>query len=402
MHQLGIDADLVVDEPAAVDSKPDDSIKPEPTNAEPLAPPPRPAPAVGNTPDYFSVAHSGHLLYETNPFEHSFAGGSGANGELRTPGGTKLPSVAALTSPSGVLGGTTPGFWGSLRSGPLSPAMLSGPQRDDYFSDGHHLRGGFPTPNESSMRSGLTPGGGGSMFPEPSPNSQAFGLIASGVATPSTLDFHRTALSAAAAQKREAPQQQNDITSQPQDPTNGMDVKPSVPGQFDQHDANDAANGLFLLAQTSAARNGSQPTNHYKMASQMPVQAHSHTMPMVGQSTDTSPVMRNQNGSISTTSGRGVSEMSGMSEENEQPNKPNTRGKGKRNPTVASQTNGRRKADETSSKAPSSKKAKANNGHAMSEPPSEEEPDLSKDEYNANGKKMTDEEKRKNFLERNR
>jgi ATF/CREB family transcription factor len=27
---------------------------------------------------------------------------------------------------------------------------------------------------------------------------------------------------------------------------------------------------------------------------------------------------------------------------------------------------------------------------------------MSKDEYNANGKKMTDEEKRKNFLERNR
>ena len=399
MHQSDVGADLVVDEAVATDSKPDDSIKPETTtNAEPLAPPPRPAPAVGNTPDYFSVAHNGHLSYETNPFEHSFGGGSGANGELRTPGGTKLPSVAALTSPSGALGGTTPNFWGSLRSGPLSPAMLSGPQKDDYFGDGHHLRGGFPTPNESSMRSGLTPGGGGSMFPEPSPNSQGFGLLASGVATPSTLDFHRTAMSAAAAHKRDAPQQHN-ITSQPQDPTNGMDVKPSVPGQFDQHDANDAANGLFLLAQTSAARNGSQPQNRYAMASQMPVQAHSHTMPMTNQSTETSPVMRNQNGSISTTSGRGVSE---MSEENDQPNKPNTRGKGKRNSTAASQSNGRRKADETPTKGPANKKAKANNGLAMSEPPSDEEPDMSKDEYNANGKKMTDEEKRKNFLERNR
>jgi len=36
------------------------------------------------------------------------------------------------------------------------------------------------------------------------------------------------------------------------------------------------------------------------------------------------------------------------------------------------------------------------------EPQSEEELDMNKDEYNANGKKMTDEEKRKNFLERNR
>jgi ATF/CREB family transcription factor len=95
--------------------------------------------------------------------------------------------------------------------------------------------------------------------------------------------------------------------------------------------------------------------------------------------------------------------MSGLSEENDQQNRPNTRGKGKRTTAAASQTNGRRKADETPSKGPASKKAKANNSHAMSaEPPSDEEPDMSKDEYNANGKKMTDEEKRKNFLERNR
>jgi ATF/CREB family transcription factor len=241
------------------------------------------------------------------------------------------------------------------------------------------------------------------MFPEPSPNTQAFLQMSSGVATPSTLDFHRTALSAAAAQKREAAQSQLNITSQPQDPANGMEVKPAVPGQFDQHDANDAANGLFLLAQTSAARNGSQPTNHYTMAPQMPVHAQSQPgMPMGGQSNETSPTMRNQNGSISTTSGRGVSEMSGMSDENDQSNRPNTRGKGKRTSAAVSHTNGRRKVDDTS-KGPANKKGKANNGHAMSaEPQSEEEPDMSKDEYNANGKKMTDEEKRKNFLERNR
>jgi hypothetical protein len=35
------------------------------------------------------------------------------------------------------------------------------------------------------------------------------------------------------------------------------------------------------------------------------------------------------------------------------------------------------------------------------EPPSEDE-DAGKDDYGTNGKKMTDEEKRKNFLERNR
>jgi ATF/CREB family transcription factor len=392
---------------AATDSRQDGSIKADTTNPEPLAPPPRlgvTAPTVGHTPDYFSVPHASHLSYETNPFEHSFAGGNGANGGgLATPGGTKLPSVAALTSPSGGLGGQTPTFWGSLRSGPLSPAMLSGPQKDDYFSDGHHLRGGFPTPNESSLRSGLTPGGGGSMFPEPSPNTQAFiSQSLSGVATPSTLDFHRTAMSAAAAQKRDAALAHQNITSQPQDPVNGMDVKPPS-GQFDQHDANDAANGLFLLAQ---ARSGPQQTSHYTIAPQIPVHAHPQpVMQMGGQPNQTSPNMgqRNNNGSISTASGRQGSEMSGMSEDNEQQSRPNTRGKGKRNTTQINQTNGRRKADDTPSKGPANKKGKANSGHAMSaEPQSEEEPDMTKDEYNANGKKMTDEEKRKNFLERNR
>ena len=68
-----------------------------------------------------------------------------------------------------------------------------------------------------------------------------------------------------------------------------------------------------------------------------------------------------------------------------------------------SQGNGRGKASD-GPKPAASKKAKANNGHSMQEPEEEEqeELDMSKDEYNANGKKMTDEEKRKNFLERNR
>jgi len=91
-----------------------------------------------------------------------------------------------------------------------------------------------------------------------------------------------------------------------------------------------------------------------------------------------------------------------MSDESDH-QRPNTRGKGKKGAV-----NGRRKAEETPVKAPASKKSKGNNGNANSslmepEPQSDEEQlDMSKDEYNANGKKMTDEEKRKNFLERNR
>lgn len=364
---------------------------------KPLAAPPKP------NPDYFGGSHAqptSHLAYEPNPFEHSFG-----VGDVQTPGGTKLPSVAALTSPS-ILpgGGTTPFNWGgSLRTGPLSPAMLSGPTGEtDYFGGSHHLRGGFPTPNESSLRTGLTPGGGGSMFPAPSPNSQAiFNQLQSGGATPSTLDFHRTAMNAAAAQKRNETQQQTSITSQPAD-SNGMDIKPPqqpATEMFAQHDANDAANGLFMLA--SQSRNGQNGVGQYTMANQQPV--HAHPQPSAGN--NQSPAITNRNGNSMSTasgrSGRGMSEMSGVSDESESA-KPNTRGKGKKG--VAK--NGR-KADDTPSKVPAAKKAKGNNGIASMmepepEPESEEEPDMSKDEYNANGKKMTDEEKRKNFLERNR
>lgn len=272
--------------------------------------------------------------------------------------------------------------------------MLSGPTGDtDYFGGSHHLRGGFPTPNESSLRTGLTPGGGGSMFPAPSPNSQAlFNQLASGGATPSTLDFHRTAMNAAAAQKRNETQQQHNITSQAPE-TNGME-KPTQPASeiFAQHDANDAANGLFMLASQSRNTNG---VGQYAMANQQSV--HAHPQPA---SVNQSPTMANRsNGaSMSTASGRGMSEVSNGSDESEQAG-PKTRGKGKK-----AAANGRRKADDNFAKAPAAKKAKTNSAAMMEPEPeqSEEELDMSKDQYNANGKKMTDEEKRKNFLERNR
>ena len=98
-----------------------------------------------------------------------------------------------------------------------------------------------------------------------------------------------------------------------------------------------------------------------------------------------------------------MSEASAQSDESEQ-QRPNTRNKAKKAPS----TNGRRKAEDTPTKAPAAKKGKANNGTAQNnhfmepEPPSEDEQDMKQDEYNANGKKMTDDEKRKNFLERNR
>ncbi|KAK2593531.1 Transcription factor [Conoideocrella luteorostrata] len=397
-------------------SKADSSAKPDgASNAEPatkpLAPPPRPSQQTqgNNTPDYFAGQVGGSLSLEPNPFEQSFGGGSGPE----TPGGTKLPSVASLTSPSSLLpgGNTTPFNWGpgSLRTGPLSPAMLSGPA-NDYFSDTHHLRGGFPTPNESSLRSGLTPGGSGSMFPAPSPNSQAlFAQLASGGATPSTLDFHRTAISAAAAKRDQNPpgqqqtlpqqqqQQQQPVTSQPSDMPNGTVTVKTEPkqasGPFDPHD-NDAANGLFMLAQGAQSRNGAQAANQFATTG---APSHAHPAPASTKNPNTSPQMSSGKGAS-----RGVSEGTNGSNESEH-TKPAPKGKGKKGTGA---TNGRRKADDTPPKPPPSKKSKGNAGavNGMSHEESDEEEDDDDEITNEDGtkSKMTDEEKRKNFLERNR
>ena len=297
-----------------------------------------------------------------------------------------------------------------MRTGPLSPAMLSGPA-NDYFSDTHHMRGGFPTPNESSLRTGLTPGGSGSMFPAPSPNSQAlFASLTSGGATPSTLDFHRTAISAAAkrdqtnggqphsSSQSQATQQQS-VTSQPQEvPAASTIIKAeskTATGPFDPHDTDDA-NGLFMLAQ---GRNGTQNPNQFAVSSGAPGHAHPAAAPPPNM--NTSPQMSSVNGG-SVGSGRGMSEGSMMSEESDQA-RPNTRGKGRRNAPV---TNGRRKADESPAKPPPNKKAKSSNGNVHDN--GHMDMDFSDDDMKLKGEdggsksKMTDEEKRKNFLERNR
>lgn len=248
------------------------------------------------------------------------------------------------------------------------------------------------------------------MFPAPSPNSQAmFAHLASGGATPNTLDFHRTAMSAAAKrdqngghqqeaqQPQGVPTQQQPPTSAAQGPdgstVNGASVVKNEPkpasGPFDPHD-NDAANGLFMLAQ---GRNGTQPTDQYAATSGAPSHAQGAAVPPQGMST--SPQMGHANGVA--TQGHGLSDGSNDSDDSEPSNsKPATRGK-KRSAAAA----GRKKTDDPMSKAPPSKKAKGMDGMPTMSPESDPEDDM---KTNADGTrvKMTDEEKRKNFLERNR
>lgn len=272
--------------------------------------------------------------------------------------------------------------------------MLAGPAgTGDYFDS---IGRGFPTPNESSLRTGLTPGGGGSMFPAPSPNSQAlFQALQNGSATPGTLDFHRTAINAAARTKNS----QLGQTSNPQEENqSNTKMEKSQQEQFASNDA-EAANGLFMLAK------GGQTSNQYAMANQ---QMQQQRQPMQSKSNvNPQDAHRRNTASMGSLSGP---DMSGQqSDSPEEVSKPNTRGgKGKKTAKAQAVASNRRKADDTSLKTPN-KRSKGNTGSMnldpSLEPNDEEDEDVSLEDeptHDANGKKMTDEEKRKNFLERNR
>lgn len=299
--------------------------------------------------------------------------------------------------------------------------MLTGPANNDYFSNDHHFAGSFPTPNESSLRTGLTPGGGGSMFPQPSPNSQAiFSSLQSGGATPGTLDFHRTAMHARAASQvnnNNFAMPQNPASSQPQEANiqPGLDNKGfnnnngshnQQRDQFESHDANDAANGLFMLAQArgnqSNQQQQQQPSQQYPAPSQ---QSQMNYMPNTPHMQNQTQAQRNAQDRIAKNSV--TSNMSGSTENGEgeddtetKPSAGRSRG-GKKGSTGKSAKS--RKAEETPSKG-NNKRQKGNGGSMVMGPP-EDEDDSEEDEeqqVGADGRKLTDEEKRKNFLERNR
>jgi ATF/CREB family transcription factor len=254
------------------------------------------------------------------------------------------------------------------------------------------------------------------MFPAPSPNSQAlFNSLQSGGATPSTLDFYRTSLGAKAAAQGSnfAP------TSQPTDPNLQQNMERSQQQQqqqsaqqqqqeqFNQHHADqDAVNGLYMLAQanTGGTRNG----NQFAVPSQS-VQTNMASMQSGTQSQETSPVnKRNLKNSIGSMSMSGQTDGFSDSAASEQAAKPTTRSRGKK--AAGGKANNRRKADDQPAKVPANKRAKVNNGSSSSAAQdmmmmSDDEDDQAQSEMNdthPNGKKMTDEEKRKNFLERNR
>ncbi|KAK9471246.1 uncharacterized protein V1510DRAFT_368516, partial [Dipodascopsis tothii] len=188
---------------------------------------------------------------EPNPFEQSFASKEGATSSQSSQKAL-LPPVAALASPSAVLGngnGPSASFnWGlnSLRSGPLSPAMLQGPQAAGIQSFEGHLRTGL-TPNESGIRTGLTPGGSGTMFPPAAASPLTAAIFSLMPPTPGGLQVQSLPQSPHPLEQQENARAPNGTARPAPDgaPRNGIVVKPDPFGDS----ANAAASGLFLLSQ---------------------------------------------------------------------------------------------------------------------------------------------------------
>lgn len=291
-----------------------------------------------------------HHDAEPNPFERSFSGKATAQTE---DGKQTLPGVANLTSPSLNLQGMNqaPGGWssfGSLRNGPLSPAMLLGPSGLGGF-DGT-LRTGL-TPNESSIRTGLTPRGD-NMYNLNSPGTAA--LFGNSFSTGLTPGGNLSFLSGPGGNINDT------MFTRPALPTSNLShVENSMnTNNLGNPDAENAANGLFLLAQHSHQQQAQHPPADLARKAVVNNAKHAH-QPM--QNFETSPT---------------------------QPRK------------------SRRKSSFDDPSPPESTKASAKRGRKASQQQqmsdSANDSDEVDEEKYAGRKGETDEEKRKNFLERNR
>jgi ATF/CREB family transcription factor len=247
------------------------------------------------------------------------------------------------------------------------------------------------------------------MFPAPSPNTQAiFNLQSAGV-TPGTADFQQSAMRAAAQHQANHNKTTTSApTSQPEAATAGMDrqnnyqqaQQPQQRAQNDpysNHDVSSAANDLLSFAsQNGAARNNQPP---YSMAPQQQSMNAGH-MPVQPVNNTNNHGRRDTKGSINSVQSAETGDFSesGQSEQT----KTATRSRAKKGAANGKQAAGnKRKAED----GPKNSRKKSNANQSMGDDMDDgdsDEGDIKEEEYDSKGRKMTDEEKRKNFLERNR
>ncbi|WVW82725.1 hypothetical protein I302_104736 [Kwoniella bestiolae CBS 10118] len=186
---------------------------------EPLGPPPNPESNGGDNPQRPPIRPGSGIRsrfdQEPNPFEQSFSRSShhssSSLSEDRTtpPRGTDatstrhnaLPPLSSLTSPAAADPSQFPWLANSLRSGPLSPAMLAGPQNGNPQPNNAHARAGGSNepnghPNEGNaafestgFRTGFTPGTGSGFTPAGYNSFMGPGLGALAMPSPNTAAF---------------------------------------------------------------------------------------------------------------------------------------------------------------------------------------------------------------------
>src|SRR6267154_760109 len=283
--------------------------------------PPPDATATSDSKDSLSRPQRSNLDLEPNPFEQSFAptapppslpssasspirrnstvsvvssqsksDSSVTSGPPRTPSSSSgrtrdgsppsppkpiLPPIESIASPSDQYqwGFSSSHITNSLRAGPLSPAMLAGPQQANgdgtLAFDPSNFRTGLTPRTALTPGTGLTPLIGGPVsFPPPSPNTAAFlNMMSSSVSggatiTPNTLNAITGVLASSAAAANGTNSSQPHPLSVSHLPPSGFEQRPqnypngtstqSSDSRFSNttnNAANTAANGLFLLSQ---------------------------------------------------------------------------------------------------------------------------------------------------------
>ena len=266
------------------------------------------------------------------------------------------------------------------------------------------------------------------MFPVMTPGSSALLEFGTSGTTPGTMEFHKTALAAQAASNRNKfasmvppiPKQE-DVDAK----MNGTNHVRQSSDLFAGGDANAAASGLYMLAnaqqhQTESGFNGGNMPNSLAGMAQgivMPGLSNNMGLGIETQMAATSVKANNGNNikgrqpSIvgnGLGNGRGVSEASDMiGNSDSMDNTANGRGaKGNaaNKKGGAKATPNKRQADVQKGPAVKKQKQKSLSIDGMDDDDQDamDQDDDGDNDIGANGKKMTDDEKRKNFLERNR
>ncbi|KAF8342148.1 uncharacterized protein EI90DRAFT_2904789 [Cantharellus anzutake] len=322
-----------------------------------------------------------HRSSSKDSSNNSGSGSPDANGTIPRP---ILPPIAAMASPSSGNEFSWPfngngDLAGSLRSGPLSPAMLAGPQQYSGTSLFDNMRSGL-TPDVN--RTGLTPLiGGPTSFPPPSPNTAAFLAMmtntsqSQGVAAPSPATITPGTFSAITGILNGNNHNSSSSNSNHNQTVAGGHISMGMP-----------ANGLFLLSQA-----------HQELTKREEQQA------QAAQRGSSSPTMTTQ-----STNGRRATRTSMMSTATPtiSVRAPAGSNKRARNNTITSSSsarstgrrasNARKRSDETDEDGSQDDDGSQDEGNS---PIERDDQHPAKPQQR---KPETEEEKRRNFLERNR